>query len=258
MQSISIYNKKNGHKLAAYLFMPDTEPRLFLVVCHGFRGAKENGGKIFDFASRVNELGAGVLAFDFSGSGRSEGDFSAMTLSRQVSDLQAVIDYLYAQYHLPLVLLGRSFGGSTVLAGGAGDDRVAAYILWSTPIFLAETFAAMIPEEYRSLQEGQTVHICDDAGEFDLGSEFILDFTRHDMEKYLQAIHTKPVLIVHARDDELVPAENAAYMNSHLPNAKLFLVEEAGHRFLEKTKLREDLTLDWLQKCINNAHEVNE
>ncbi|CFX78298.1 Alpha/Beta hydrolase fold [Syntrophomonas zehnderi OL-4] len=257
MQTISIENKV-GHKLAAYLFMPESKPQLFLVVCHGFRGAKENSGRIFDFAKRVNELGMGVLAFDFSGSGASEGDFSTMTLSRQASDLKAVIDYLHIKYDLPVVLLGRSFGGSTAIAAGAEDERVAAFILWSTPVFLEETFTVMILDEFKNLSSEQPIHIQDDAGEFDLESGFIKDFAHHDIDRYLMAMQNRPVLIIHARDDEVVPVKNAVYMQQKLPHAQLSLVEEAGHRFLSKTKLREDITLEWLQKFIRKTQSGGE
>lgn len=250
MQSIWI-NNKHDEKLAAYLFLPEREPRFFLIICHGFRGAKENGGRIFQFARRVNDLGGGVLAFDFSGSGASEGDYARMTLTRQADDLRSVIDYLADGYDLPLVLLGRSFGGSTVIAGGAAEPRVAAYILWSTPIFMTKTFAAMIPEQYKDLQAGQIVHIYDEAGDYELESGFIRDLAQHNMDQYLLAMSAKPVLIIHARDDEIVTVENAQYVNSKLSRAGLHIIDEAGHRFLEKTGFREKLTLDWLEKTID-------
>lgn len=248
MQLIEI-NNKDGEKLAAYLFLPELAPRFFLIVCHGFRGAKENGGRIYPFASRVNGLGGGVLAFDFSGSGSSEGDFRHMTLTRQADDLRCVIDYLSFNYNLPLVLLGRSFGGSTVIAGGAGAN-VLAYILWSTPIFLTETFAAMITEGYKNLQAGQIVLIHDDAGDYELEPTFIQDLVSHDMEQYLQALKEKPVLIIHAQDDDIVSVENAHYANQKLEQASLHLIDAAGHRFLEKTEERENITLAWLEKQI--------
>ncbi len=250
MQSIDIINK-SGNKLAAYLCIPSSKLHTFLIVCHGFRGAKENGGKIFDFASRVNELGIGVLAFDFSGSGQSAGDFASMTLTRQAYDLQCVIDYLDSHYHLPLVLLGRSFGGSTIIAGGAGDERVKAYVLWSTPVFLAETFTLIIPDEYKNLQRGKVMHIHDEFGDYDLNSGFIADFARHDMDEYLEAMSAKSVLIIHAEDDELVPAVNAVYIKNKINKAELFLIKNAGHRFLSKTAERENLTLTWLKQITN-------
>ena len=248
MQLIEI-NNKNGEKLAAYLFLPEIAPRFFLIVCHGFRGAKENGGRIYPFAKRVKGLGGAVLAFDFSGSGASEGDFLHMTLTRQADDLRCVIDYLSSHYNLPLVLLGRSFGGSTVIAGGAGEN-VLAYILWSTPVFLTNTFAAIIAEEYQNMQAGQIVHIHDVAGDYELDPAFIQDLACHDMEQYLQAMKAKPVLIIHAQDDEIVSVENAKYANRKLDRASLHLIDEAGHRFLEKTEERENLTLAWLEKII--------
>lgn len=70
------------------------------------------------------------------------------------------------------------------------------------------------------------------------------------MDQYLQAMSTKPVLIIHARDDEIVSVENAKYAYSKLTRASLYLIDEAGHRFLEKTEERENITLAWLEKQI--------
>ncbi len=68
MQDLTIINKYN-EKLAAYLFEPPANGQYMMVICHGFRGAKENGGKVFAFAQKLQGLGLGVLAFDFNGSG---------------------------------------------------------------------------------------------------------------------------------------------------------------------------------------------
>lgn len=247
MQRISIINGR-GEKLSAIVFHPSGEPRILVIVCHGFRGGKENGGRIYSFAERLNQLEAAVIAFDFGGSGESEGDFSNMTLSGQADDLKSVIDYSSQLFAVPIILLGRSFGGSTVIVEGAGDERITGYILWSTPIFLEETFAAMMPVEYNLMKAGQAVTICDDFGSYKLGPELAADLSCHDMDRYLQAIGERPVLIIQAEDDELVSLENALYMQKHIINISLCLVKEAGHRFLEKTAIREDMTIEWLGK----------
>ncbi|HRW12294.1 MAG TPA: alpha/beta fold hydrolase [Syntrophomonas sp.] len=247
MERIKIINGR-GEKLAALVFQPADEPCLVVIICHGFRGGKENGGRIFKFAKRLNQRGAAVIAFDFGGSGESEGLFFDMTLSSQADDLRAVIDYAGQRFAAPMVLLGRSFGGSTVLVEGAGDERIAGFILWSTPVFMEETFAAMLPDEYNRMKSGQVVAIRDDFGSYQLGPGLAADLARHNMNHYLQAIGKRPVLLVHAEDDELVSAENARYMQKQLTNASLNLVEEAGHRFLDKTAVREDMTLAWLEE----------
>ncbi|MEA4925283.1 MAG: alpha/beta fold hydrolase [Syntrophomonadaceae bacterium] len=246
MQDVIIANKHN-EQLSAYLWAPPARAKYMMVICHGFRGAKENGGKIVAFAEKLQKLNLGVLAFDFSGSGNSEGDFLNITLTRQADDLRQVVDDLSDKYSLPIILLGRSFGGSTVLAGGAGDKRVAGYILWSTPIFMHQTFAAMLPEEYKLLQEGHITRIRDEAGEYFLHPDLIRDFDRHDMDAYLHQIRLIPTLVVHATDDEVVDLANARHINDLLPNCSLFTMDQAGHRFLEKIEAREAITLEWLK-----------
>lgn len=246
MQDVIIANKHN-EKLAAYLWEPTAQDRYMVVICHGFRGAKENGGKIFAFAEKLQKLNLGVLAFDFSGSGKSEGDFTNITLSRQADDLRQVVDYVNAKYSLPIILLGRSFGGSTVLAGGAGDERIAGYIFWSTPVFMHETFAAMIPKEYELLSAGRIAGIRDEAGEYLLHPDLVRDFDRHDLDGCLHKIGSTPALVIHAEDDEMVDTANACHIGELLQNSSLFTMDHAGHRFLEKIEVREEITIDWLR-----------
>jgi len=250
MKDLTINNKYN-EKLSAYIFEPLPNAEYMVVICHGFRGTKENGGKIYAFAEKLQNLGLGVLAFDFSGSGSSEGYFLNNTLSRQADDLRQVINFLNDKFDLPIILLGRSFGGSTILVGGTGDSRIGGYIFWSTPVFLHETFTTIIPEEYKLLQQGNIVTIKDEAGEYTLHPDLILDFNQHDMDAYLHRIRSVPTLIVHATDDEAVNLANALHMQEKLPNCSLHLMDHAGHRFLDRVAEREDITVDWLKKTFS-------
>jgi len=247
MKSVHITNQR-GEDLVGLVFDPPADGKYMVIICHGFRGGKENGGKLFRWAERLQGLGLGVAAFDFSGSGSSQGEYENITLSRQAEDLKAIIDYVDQEFHRSIILLGRSFGGSTVLAGGSGDARVAGYVLWSVPAFLEKTFAAMLGNLYADLVAGQTVTVYDEAGSFRLGPGLVRDFKHHDIARYATQIAERPVLIINARDDELVAPENPVYLHEKLKNCTLYMVEEAGHRFLEKAWRREDLTIEWLQK----------
>lgn len=254
MQIINI-NKTNKQKLNALLFWPEMPCHHVIIICHGFRGRKENSGKIFSFSERLNEIGFGVLAFDFSGSGDSDGEFSNVTLTGQAEDLACVINYVYMSYKLPIILLGRSFGGSTVLAGGSGNKHIAGYILWSAPVYLHETFAGIMKEFYDKLKVGQTVLIRDDAGEFLLEPAIIQDFDLHNMPEYFERIGDKPVLTVQGQADEVVAPCNAEHMSKHIKNCNLELIEGADHRFENKTREREDITLKWLKKLFCKMNE---
>lgn len=246
MENISISEGGRG-KLAAYIFMPDNNFRYIVIVCHGFRGAKENGGRIFTFAERLTKLGLGVIAFDFSGSGASDGDFADISLSSQVSDLRRVIGYVNSNYHRQVILLGRSFGGSTVLAAAGDNDKVAGYIFWSTPVKLYDTFSGIV-EEFARLKAGEELEIKDDASSFRLKPSFIEDFAHHDMNNYVQKLAPYPTLVIHGASDEVVDPANALYIYKNTQHTELHIISGADHRFTEHIKEREDLTLNWLQR----------
>ncbi len=222
------------------------EARASLIICHGFRGGKENGGRIGFFARQANAIGLNVLAFDFTGSGGSTGDFSSVSLSRQVEDLQAVIDYQSAKCQLPVILLGRSFGGSTVLAGGSADRRVRAFVFWSTPVRLQATFKRIIPSQYNLKGPEQIINMSDESGDYQVGTGLLADFNGHDMDMYIEAIGERPLLVIQGGIDEVVDPEDALLI-ARRSHAVLHMVPEADHQFTGNTEFRERLTIEWLQ-----------
>lgn len=247
MQSITISNNL-GQKLAALVFMEVENPNYIIIICHGFRGTKLNAGKIYAFAQSLNEAGFGVVAADFAGSGDSEGSFADMTLTSQAQDLQSIINYCRSMYQLPVILLGRSFGGTSALVGGAGNGYVAGYIFWATPVMVHDTFSAIMNDEYKILKNGNKVSISDEAGDYILKPDFIADFDRHDIAGNLIAIGDKPVLIIHGLADEIVDSKNARYIYDHTINSDLLLIEKADHRFIGRVKERETMTIAWLKE----------
>ena len=68
-----------------------------------------------------------VLRFNFRGTGRSEGAYDGRA---EMDDVAAALDWLKAEYGLPIIAVGFSFGGAMALAAscvrGAGGVRAAA------------------------------------------------------------------------------------------------------------------------------------
>jgi putative redox protein len=238
----------NDQSIAALIFAPESGPRGAVAVCHGFRGAKENSGKICAFAGKLTARGLMVIAFDFRGSGESSGEFSAITLSQQVEDLKQVCAYINSRYQLSFVLLGRSFGGATVIAAAPHVPEASGYVLWSAPFDLPRSFARLLGDDYQRLLNGASV-ICSDLEScFELRPDLVLDFKRHDMAGSLMAMRDKPVLVVHGREDEAVGIENAQEIATYLPEAVLHLVAGADHRFTGMVEQREAITLNWIDE----------
>lgn len=249
MQNINI-NTCEGIRLAALLSIPDNAAGL-IIACHGFRGGKENGGRIYHLAEELSRHKMGLLAFDFQGSGQSEGEYKTITLTRQARDLNDAIQFARKNLQLPIYLLGRSFGGSTVLAGGSVDPDISGYIFWCTPIYLRETFAGIMETAAQEMEQGNTVTLIDDWGNsFELAPDLFNDFQKHNMDYYLACIGNRPVLIVQGQADEVVSPDNARYIADKLPQAVLHIVEGADHRFTAHTPQRDALTLEWLLNVI--------
>ena len=65
----------------------------------------------------------GVLSFDFTGLGESDGDFSDTNFSSNVSDLIDVAKFLKRHYQAPQLLIGHSLGGAAVIQAASELPR---------------------------------------------------------------------------------------------------------------------------------------
>jgi alpha/beta superfamily hydrolase len=61
-----------------------------------------------------------VLRFNFRGTGLSEGRHDG---GAESADVSAALDWLHAEYKLPIVLIGFSFGAAMAVAASCGPDR---------------------------------------------------------------------------------------------------------------------------------------
>jgi pimeloyl-ACP methyl ester carboxylesterase len=74
-------------------------------------------------------LGVSVVAFDFAGSGRSEGEFVSLGYYEQ-EDLQTVVHHLRASGEVSTIALwGRSMGAATAIMYGSRDPTLSCMIL---------------------------------------------------------------------------------------------------------------------------------
>lgn len=209
-----------------------------LLFCHGFRGSKEGGGRATALAEQVASHGFNAVRFDFT---------PLSTLSRQVAELSAVADFCRRQFGPELILLGRSMGGSAVLAYAASDQRVAGLCLWATPHNLHETFRLALGTGYDKLIKGETLFAEDEWGKLSLTPEFIRDFDNFDLLESVEALPAVPLLLVHGRADAVVPVSHAQtiYQLAREPK-KLVIIPEADHQFLRHYDEAGSAVLTWL------------
>jgi len=104
------------------------------VVCHPhplFGGTLHNK-VVFHTMKALNGFGFPVLRFNFRGTGLSEGEHDQG--NGEVEDVRIALDWLDAEYHLPLIFAGFSFGAAVGLRAACADARVRGVIGVGTPI----------------------------------------------------------------------------------------------------------------------------
>ncbi len=104
------------------------------VVCHPhplFGGTLHNK-VVFHTMKALNSFGFPVLRFNFRGTGLSQGEHDQGR--GEIEDVRTALDWLDAEFHLPLIFAGFSFGAAIGLQAASADARVKALIGVGTPV----------------------------------------------------------------------------------------------------------------------------
>jgi len=186
------------------------------VVCHPhplFGGTLHNK-VVFHTMKALNRFGYPVLRFNFRGAGLSEGEHDYG--NGEVDDVRAALDWMDAEFHLPLIFAGFSFGAAIGLRAAYSDDRVRA---------LAAIGAPVAPVAAES--EEPRVYTFDFLGEC-----------------------RKPKLFVSGARDQFGPREKLEALLARLaPPKKLVLIAGADHFFAGRLReLREAVEL-WVKEA---------
>ncbi len=205
-------NFKNscGHTLDARLDTPKevnaSKLNHFIIFCHCFTCSKETI-TTFRLSRLLAEKGYGVLRFDFTGLGNSEGNFSSTTFSSTQDDLKSAINFLVTNYQAPSFLMGHSLGGTTALSVAQDYDAVKGVVAVASPSepgHVLHHFGHAL-----TLLEQNIAASFEVAGQyFDIEPGFVEDVRRTDMPSNLVTLE-KPVLIFNIENDALVDESNA-------------------------------------------------
>ena len=123
-----------GDTLSARLELPTETPIGFALFAHCFTCTKNIKAAV-NISRAMADRGIGVLRFDFTGLGESEGEFAETNFTSNVDDVVAAARYLEREWQAPTLLVGHSLGGSAVLvaAGRLPSVRAVATLGCSAP-----------------------------------------------------------------------------------------------------------------------------
>ena len=232
MQSLKIaFPGSSGDPLAARLELPLGQIRSYAIFAHCFTCSKDL------FASRriASELamrGIAVLRFDFTGLGASGGEFAKTNFSSNVEDLRRAADYLAKHFGPAELLIGHSLGGAAVLAVAADLPEVRAVVTIGAPAdtdHVISSFRSHVPAiESQGEAEVQLA-----GRRFSIQQQFLDDVRRQHLETQIRNLG-RPLLVLHAPDDEIVGVDNAKRIFEAAQHPKSFVSLDGADHLLTR------------------------
>jgi len=178
----------------------------FIIFCHCFTCSKETI-TTFRLSRLLAENGYGVLRFDFTGLGNSEGDFSSTTFSSTRDDLRNAIKFLTNNYRAPSFLMGHSLGGTTVLSVAQDYDFIKGVVTVASPSD-PEHVLHHFGHALTLLEQGINASFKVAGRYYDISPEFVEDVRSANTKEILSRLE-KPVLVFNIENDALVDESNA-------------------------------------------------
>jgi putative redox protein len=220
-------------KLAAHVARPSRSssgPRPALVLCHGFpagaRGALTSAQTYPDLADHLAaETGWTVVAFNFRGTGESEGNFS---LLGWLDDVRAVVDHVVDMPRAGGVwVAGSSAGGAVALCAAADDDRIGGVATLAAP---AE-FDSWAGDARAFLSHCRLVWVIRDNAFPEDVEAWAAEFKEVQPLTAVGGLPPRPLLLMHGSEDATVPVSDArALADAAHGQADLRVIAGAGHR----------------------------
>ena len=181
-----------------YAYHEGAEGQL-VVIGHGITGNKDRPF-VIALAEGLSAAGIAVLRFSFSGNGESEGRFADSTISKEVTDLRAVIDVVGDRR---LCYMGHSMGGAVGVIAASQEHRIRFLVslagMVHTRAFAAREFGDVTPDSGCMWDEPDCP----------LSSTYMNDMNQLDSVVELGAKMMVPWLLVHGTDDDVVPIQDS-------------------------------------------------
>ncbi|QHI35168.1 hypothetical protein IMCC3317_05140 [Kordia antarctica] len=224
---LQIKNAQGNH-LNAYLELPaNQKPNYYAIFAHCFT-CSSTLSAVKNISRTLTSYGFGVLRFDFTGLGRSEGEFAESHFSGNVADLLAVQNYMTENYEAPCLLVGHSLGGAAVLVAASQLDDIKAVATIGAPSNVSHV-KHLFSHGVDEISENENVQVNIGGRPFTINNEFMSDFDKTDLPKIVKNLR-KPLLILHSPIDKIVGIDNAKelYVSAHHPKSFVSL-DDADH-----------------------------
>jgi uncharacterized OsmC-like protein/pimeloyl-ACP methyl ester carboxylesterase len=221
-----------GHELGAGLDLPFGPVRAYALFAHCFTCSKDNLAAR-RIAGRLAAFGIGVLRFDFTGLGSSQGEFANTSFSSNVEDLVRAADHLRTHFSAPALLIGHSLGGAAVLAAAHQVPEARAVVTIAAPSDVAHVLQHFRADLAQVEREG-VASVTLAGRTFQIRKEFVEDAKAQALGDRIAGLR-KALLVMHAATDQVVGIEHASAIFTAARHPKSFVsLDKADHLLTDR------------------------
>ena len=227
LQQVS-FSGGSGATLAAQLDLPpDGEPIACALFAHCFTCSKDLHAAR-NISRALTQQRIATLRFDFTGLGRSEGEFADTDFSSNVEDLVAAAAYMEREWEAPALLIGHSLGGAAVICVAERIPSARATVTIGAP-FDPWHASGLFAESHDEIERKGEATVTIGERPFRVRKQLLdsLRATRH--EEALRDLD-RALLIFHSPVDQTVGIENAARIYTAARHPESFIsLDQADH-----------------------------
>lgn len=206
-----------------HTFHPGVRADALVILAHGVTGNKDRP-HLVALAEGLSALGWPCLRISYSGNGGSEGRFEDSCITKEIGDLQAVLDVVPDTAKVAYV--GHSMGGAVGVLTAARDLRIHALVslagMTHTAAFAAREFAGVTPGEGFMWEDENCP----------LSKTYIDDLNNIGSTISAAEAVIQPWLLIHGDADDVVPVQDGRDAFEAATSEKQWLeIPGAGHSF---------------------------
>lgn len=228
------FTNAKGVTLSGRLDMPlHQDPHNFAIFAHCFTCTKDFSA-VRNVSKALASEGFGVLRFDFTGLGDSDGEFADTNFSSNVEDLVQAADFLAKEYKAPSLLVGHSLGGAAAIFAASEIPTIEALATIgapSNPVHVRKQFGSKADE----IEKDGEAHVKLAGRDFVFKKQFFDDLQDQSCEAAASKLDGKALLIFHSPQDATVNISNAEEIYKAAKHPKSFVtLDGTEHLLIDK------------------------
>ena len=263
-RTVIITTGREKNILADITYQNDVESTGVVIFCHGYKGYKDWGSWNLvadEFASK----GFTFMKFNFSHNGGTLENpidfpdlkaFGYNTYSKEVEDLNSVIEWSHNEFGEPISIIGHSRGGGIVTLVGGSNSNVSNVISWAAVADFKERFP--VGEKLQEWKDKGVNYVVNGRTKqemphyFSFYESFMKNEGNLTISKAAKNMRI-PHLIIHGDNDEAVLVQDARRLCAFNPEAELEIISDANHTFGSKHPWNERFLPDSLGEVVDKT-----